>query len=136
MLTRFSGGDLLYASVLKYVPLLVCLFSVTTEERINPMLSHLCILCFCCRTLDAISFQKAALDSKFVHPEPQRWFLSRLFEEHQKLCSVYSSIPQEDRKPMMISIGSLEVGKKSVKHLNQVDTANYLIPTSLLAKDG
>jgi len=37
MLTRYSGGDLLYASVLKYVPLLVCLFSVTTEERINPM---------------------------------------------------------------------------------------------------
>jgi len=35
---------------------------------------------------------------------------------------------------MMISIGSLELGQKSVKHLNQVDTANYLIPTSLLAK--
>jgi hypothetical protein len=35
---------------------------------------------------------------------------------------------------MMISVGSIEVGKKSVKHLGQVDTANYLVPTSLLAK--
>jgi len=103
MLTRFSGGDLLYASILK--------------------------------TVDAISCQKAALDSKYcVHPEPQKWFLSRLFEEHQKLCRVYLSLPQEQRKPMMISVGSIEVGKKSVKHLSQVDTANFLVPTSLLAK--
>ena len=35
---------------------------------------------------------------------------------------------------MMISVESLEVGKIPVKNLNQVDTANYLVPTSLLAK--
>ena len=34
---------------------------------------------------------------------------------------------------MMISIGSIEVGAKPVKHLHQVDMANYLVPTSLLA---
>lgn len=95
---------------------------------------QVCVFFFYFRTIDAISFQKAALDSKYVHPEPQKWFLGRLFEEHQKLCRLYSSIPQEDRKPMMISVGSIEVGNKPVKHLNQVDTANYLVPTSLLAK--
>jgi len=101
MLTRFSGGDLLYASILK--------------------------------TIDAMSSQKAALDSKYIHPEPQKWFLGRLYEEHQKLCRTYMSIPQEERKPMVISVGSMEVGAKSVKHLHQVDSSNYLVPTSLLA---
>ncbi len=74
------------------------------------------------------------MDSKYnVHPEPQKWFLGRLYEEHQKLCRVYVTIPQENRKPMMISVGSMEVGAKPVKNLHQVDTANYLVPTSLLA---
>ena len=73
------------------------------------------------------------MDPKYIIPEPQKWFLNRLFEEHQKLCRVYSTIPQENRKPMMISVGSMEVGAKSIKDLHLVDTANYLVPTSLLA---
>ena len=88
---------------------------------------------FHCRTIDSISFQKSAMDPKYITPEPQKWFLNRLFEEHQKLCRVYSTIAQENRKPMMISVGSMEVGAKPIKDLHLVDTANYLVPTSLLA---
>merc|ERR1740133_573341 len=102
MLTRFSGGDLLYTSILK--------------------------------TLDAISFQKPALNSKNVHPEPQKWFLHRIFEEHRKLCHVFSSTPEQDRDKMTLTVGLIEVGDKPLPLLSQVDTANYIIPTCLLAQ--
>jgi len=102
LLTRFSGGDLLYSSILK--------------------------------TIDAISFQKAALNPKYVHPGPQKWFLNRVFEEHQKLCQNFLRTPQVERKPMLMSVGSIEVGEKPLRFLNHVDTSYYLVPTSLLVK--
>ncbi|KAG7364911.1 DENN (AEX-3) domain containing protein [Nitzschia inconspicua] len=103
ILTRFSGGDLLYAAILK--------------------------------TLDALSFQKPALEGETPHPEPRQWFLHHLFEEHKKLCAQFISLPQHERKATTLTIEYIEVGRHPLPMLEQVDTTKYLIPTSLLASN-
>eukprot|EP00536_Pseudo-nitzschia_multiseries_P013800 jgi/Psemu1/212851/e_gw1.617.57.1 len=128
MLTRFSGGDFLYSSILKYV------FRHPLEGEFAAMGGPSSLSNFNGLTIDAISFHKAALNPKYVHPEPQKWFLNRLFEEHQKLCHAFLRIPQAERKSMLMSVGSIEVGEKPLRFLNHVDISHYLVPTSLLAK--
>mmetsp|Transcript_56280 Transcript_56280/g.63837 ORF Transcript_56280/g.63837 Transcript_56280/m.63837 type:complete len:1100 (+) Transcript_56280:83-3382(+) len=102
ILTRFSGGDLLYASILK--------------------------------TIDAISFQKQALNFKNDHPAPQKWFLDRIFEEHRKLCNDFMSTPDQEQNTMMLTVELIEVGNKSLPFLIEVDKANFIVPTCLLAQ--
>jgi hypothetical protein len=91
--------------------------------------------CFYSRTLDAILFQKSALELKLQPHEkqPEQWFLNKLFDQHRHMCIAYASLPQQDRKPMVLTVDSLEVGLKQIPLIEQADNSKFLIPTSLLA---
>lgn len=83
--------------------------------------------------MDAISFQQAALDGKNPHPEPQKWFLHRLFDEHRKLCGAFASLPLHKKVPMTLTVEFGEIGNKNLAQLDKVDTTKFMIPTCLLA---
>lgn len=87
------------------------------------------------RTLDAILFQKYALEAELQPHEkqPEQWFLNKLFDQHRHMCIAFASLPQQDRKPMVLTVDSLEVGVKQIPLLEQADNSKFLIPTSLLA---
>lgn len=85
------------------------------------------------RTLDALSFQKPALEGENPHPEPRKWFLHHLFDEHKKLCAEFAALPQQERKATTLTVEYIEVGQQHLPLLNQVDTTVYLLPTCLLA---
>lgn len=70
---------------------------------------------------------------KHPHTEPQKWFLHRLFDQHKILCGHFSTLPQHERKAMLLTVDCIEVGQKSIPLLEQVDAARYLLPTSLLS---
>jgi hypothetical protein len=44
------------------------------------------------------------------------------------------STPEQDRDRMTLTVGLIEVGEKPLPLLSQVDTANYIVPTCLLAQ--
>lgn len=85
------------------------------------------------RTLDALSFQKPALEGENPHPEPRQWFLHHLFEEHKRLTFEFASLPPQERKATILTVEYIEVGNQQLPLLNQVDTTKYLLPTCLLA---
>lgn len=101
----------------------------------NLCLSLQCLTLIFFRTLDAITFQKMALNSQLQPHEdqPEQWFLRNLFEKHTQLCRNFVTLPQQERKPMVLSVNTLEVGSKPLQLLGQVDNSKFLIPTSLLA---
>lgn len=102
LLTRANGGDLVYSAVLK--------------------------------TLDAIICQKSVLDKQLPGHgiEPEQWFLNKLFDQHRHLYMAFSSLPSQDRKPMVLTVDCLEVGSRQVPYIEQADNCKFLIPTSLL----
>jgi hypothetical protein len=85
------------------------------------------------RTLDALSFQKPALEGENPHSEPRKWFLHHIFEEHKKLCGEFATVTQQERKAMTLTVEYLEVGQFQLPLLNHIDTTRYLLPTCLLA---
>lgn len=87
------------------------------------------------RTLDALTFQKPALEGENPHPDPRKWYLHHLFEEHKKLCAQFAALPQQERKATTLKVDYIEVGNQQLPMLDQVDTTKYLIPTSLLASN-
>lgn len=88
---------------------------------------------FSYRTIDGLSFQNIAMnDDVKPHEEPQKWFLHKLFHQHQHLCARFNSLPFEQRKPMLLNVGRLEAGEKRIAGLEQVDAARFLLPTQLL----
>jgi len=85
------------------------------------------------KTIDGLSFQNMAMnDDVKPHAEPQKWFLHKLFHQHQHLCARFNSLPFEQRKPMLLHMDRLEAGEKRIVGLEQVDAARFLIPTQLL----
>jgi DENN (AEX-3) domain/ENTH domain len=88
---------------------------------------------FLCRTLDALTFQKPALEGEIPHPDPRQWFLHHMFEEHKKLCAQFATLPQQERKATTLTVDYIEVGQMQLPLLNEVDTTQYLLPTCLLA---
>lgn len=87
------------------------------------------------RTIDAISFQVAALNSQKAHTDHQKWFLDCIFEEHRKLINGgLQTTPDQDRNALMLTVEYIEVGDKSLALLNQVDTSFYRVPRNLLTQ--
>ncbi len=79
--------------------------------------------------------QKSALD-KDLQPhdmDPEQWFLNKIFDQHRHLCIAFSSLPQQDRKPMVLTVDSVEAGAKQIPFIEQADNCKFLVPTSLLA---
>jgi hypothetical protein len=72
------------------------------------------------------------VDKLQAHKEPQKWFLTKLFEQHRHLSSHFNSLPFQERKPMILSVNRIEAGEKRIVGLEQVDSARFLIPTALL----
>mmetsp|Transcript_17547 Transcript_17547/g.43162 ORF Transcript_17547/g.43162 Transcript_17547/m.43162 type:complete len:1091 (-) Transcript_17547:73-3345(-) len=85
------------------------------------------------KTIDGLSSQNFAMnDDVKPHEEPQKWFLHKLFHQHQHLCARFNSLPFEQRKPMLLNVDRLEAGEKRIAGLEQVDAARFLLPTELL----
>jgi hypothetical protein len=129
ILTRFSGGDLVYAAILKYV--VFCNKGTVCSVDWSLTLFVWTLLLY--RTLDALSFQKPVVEGENAHAEPRKWFLYHLFAEHRKLCANFAALPQEERKALTLTVEYIEVGHLQLPMLNQIDTTQYLLPTSLLS---
>eukprot|EP00980_Cylindrotheca_fusiformis_P018499 scaffold6124_cov122-Cylindrotheca_fusiformis.AAC.18 len=85
------------------------------------------------KTVDALSFQNIAMGDKLqAHKEPQKWFLTKLFEQHKRLSVRFNTLPYQERKPMILNVTRIEAGEKRIAGIEQVDAARFLIPTALL----
>lgn len=86
------------------------------------------------RTLDALSFANLSLPEKSQgHKEPQKWFLHKLFEQHNRLASYFANLPFQERKALILTVDRIEAGEKNIPGLEKVDTARFLIPTQLMS---
>eukprot|EP00934_Nitzschia_sp_Nitz4_P006130 Nitzschia sp. Nitz4//scaffold1_size375055//330463//333808//NITZ4_000334-RA/size375055-augustus-gene-0.735-mRNA-1//-1//CDS//3329541219//6120//frame0 len=102
LLTRANGGDAMYAAIL--------------------------------RTLDAVASQKVAMELS-LQPhgdQPDHWFLHALFDQHRHLCATFASLPRQNKKPMVLTVSTIEVGPKPIPAIELVDNSRFLVPTSLL----
>lgn len=100
----------------------------------NAHLTNLILFHLIYRTVDAIFAQQCALPKhQHPHPEPQKWFLHKLFQQHHELSQQFANLPLEERKPMVLTVDGLEVGDSPVPLMVQVDTSRYLMPTSMLS---
>jgi DENN (AEX-3) domain/ENTH domain len=80
-------------------------------------------------------FQNLALEERLLPHKKgaEQWFLDKLFDQHRHMCVVFASLPQQDRKPMVLTVDSLEAGLKQIPLIELADNSKFLIPTSLLA---
>jgi DENN (AEX-3) domain len=82
------------------------------------------------RTMESLqALQGSVIKQQCPHANLSEYFLHICAHQHAQMASHYLTLPEEERKPMMLTCEGLEFGSPKLKG---IDTTKFLFPTSLL----